>query len=189
MHSQNSTIHTLSSINACSRRMLLRLKSLKIHHLHWQSAPLHGYGDRKTSMWDTYTYNNISNKLVDFLSRSFSRSVPPFRFTYCVSASFSWEWNFIIIHRAYQCSSKCLFDEICEAAAIGKSELYDCVVTAVSGGSVAHFSRLGERVRRLAEDAAFLSRRFFCFSGFPSFSLFLRTLEHQTKEIRFSFWE
>lgn len=89
---------------------------------------------------------------------------------------------------AHQSSSKCLFDEICKAAeAIGKSELLDYGVTAVSDGRVAHFSRLGERVRRLAEDAAFLSRRFLCFSGFPSFSLFLRILEHPRREIRFRF--
>ena len=50
---------------------------------------------------------------------------------------------------------------------------------------MAHFSRLGERARRLAEDAAFLSRRFLCLSTFPSFSLFLRTLEHQRTRISF----
>lgn len=115
-------------------------------------------------------------------------SLPHFRIIHCVTARFSWERNFILIHRGHQSSSKCLFDEICKAAeAIGKSELLDYGVTAVSDGRVAHFSRLGERVRRLAEDAAFLSRRFLCFSAFPSFSLFLRILEHPRREIRFRF--
>lgn len=115
-------------------------------------------------------------------------SLPHFRIIHCVTARFSWERNFILIHRGHQSSSKCLFDEICKAAeAIGKSELLDYGVTAVSDGRVAHFSRLGERVRRLAEDAAFLSRRFLCFSAFPNFSLFLRILEHPRREIRFRF--
>jgi len=91
-----------------------------------------------------------------------------------------WEWKFIIINMGNRC--KCLFNEICDAAkAKGKSELCDSVVTVVSDSSVAYFSRLGERVRRLAEDAAFLSRRFLCLSGFPSFSLFLRTLKHHKR--------
>lgn len=67
------------------------------------------------------------------------------------------------------------------AGAIGKSDQCECVATAVSDGRVAHFSRLGERVRRLVEDAAFLSRRFLCRSAFPSFSLFRRTLEGHRK--------
>lgn len=80
-------------------------------------------------------------------------------------------------NRGHWSSSTCLFDEICKAAEpIGKTELFDYGVTAVSDGRVAHFSRLGERVKRLAADAAFLSKRFLCRSGFPSFSLFLRTL-------------
>lgn len=107
-------------------------------------------------------------------------SLPHFRIIHCVTARFSWERNFILIHRGHQSSSKA-------AEAIGKSELLDYGVTAVSDGRVAHFSRLGERVRRLAEDAAFLSRRFLCFSAFPNFSLFLRILEHPRREIRFRF--
>lgn len=67
----------------------------------------------------------------------------------------------------------------CEAGAAVEWD----VVTAVNDGHGAHFSRLGERLSRLAEDAAFLSRRFFCFSRFPSFSLFLRTLKHPRTEL------
>lgn len=40
--------------------------------------------------------------------------VPDFRVTWCVSLGFSWEGNFIIIHRGHQCSSKCLFDDMWE---------------------------------------------------------------------------
>lgn len=48
-----------------------------------------------------------------------------------------------------------------------------------------HFSRLGDRVSRLAEEAAFLSSRFLCLSWFPNFSLFLRTLEDQRRGFTF----
>lgn len=77
-----------------------------------------------------------------------------------------------VFHRVT--SNKCPFN----ARLMQPWEKASGVVTSVSDGRMAHFSRLGERVRRFAEDAAFLSRRFLCLSGFPSFSLFLRTLKH-----------
>lgn len=82
-----------------------------------------------------------------------------------------------VFHRVT--SNKCPFN----ARLLQPWEKASGVVTSVSDGRMAHFSRLGERVRRFAEDAAFLSRRFLCLSGFPSFSLFLRTLKrHRNTE-------
>lgn len=84
-----------------------------------------------------------------------------------------------MIPTSHQTSNKCHFN----ARLQQMWEKASGVVSTVSDGRMAHFSRLGERVRRFAEDAAFLSRRFLCLSGFPSFSLFLRTLKrHRNTE-------
>lgn len=143
----------------------------------------------ETKTWD--------RKNVRALHTNSSAADPHFTCKCCVYV-FSWEWNSFIIQRDHQSqsSTNCLGVSWVTAVTVGKSECaYMCACVCVwwqlwvMAHSVAHFSRLGERVRRLAEDAAFLFRRFLSFSEFPNFSLFLRTLKRQGERHGFSIRE